>query len=73
MEGIMTNEFHTLDGLCSTLVPSGPGYEGISLRNQVCTIVGSQPGQDTVSGSTYVRLSFDYSIGHLWRVRKDFF
>lgn len=66
----MTNEFHTLDGLCSTLVPSGPGYEGVSLSNQVCTVVGSQAGQDTVSGSAYLRLSFGYTISHLWRVRK---
>ncbi|KAF8809232.1 hypothetical protein BYT27DRAFT_7094869 [Phlegmacium glaucopus] len=28
-EGLMTNSFYTLDGVCSTLVPSGPGYEGI--------------------------------------------
>ena len=73
MESIMTNEFHTLDGLCSTLVPSGLGYEGVSLSNQVCTVPGSQPGQNIVSGSLYVRLSFGYSISHLWRVRKGFF
>jgi ATP-binding cassette, subfamily G (WHITE), member 2, SNQ2 len=67
-EGIMTNEFHTLDGVCSTLVPSGPGYEGISLNNQVCTVLGSEPGQATVSGSAYLALSFSYYFDNLWRV-----
>jgi ABC-type multidrug transport system permease subunit len=65
----MTNEFHTLDGECSTLVPSGPGYEGISVVNQVCTVLGSQPGQATVSGSAYLGLSFGYYFRNLWRVR----
>ena len=65
----MTNEFHTLDGDCSTLVPSGPGYEDISLVNQVCTVLGSEPGQATVSGSAYLALSFGYYFRNLWRVR----
>lgn len=69
----MTNEFHTLNGLCSSLVPSGLGYEGVSLGNQVCTVVGSQPGQDRVSGSAYLLLSFGYTIRHLWQVCKTLF
>lgn len=64
----MVNEFHTINGICSTLVPSGPGYEGISLANQVCTVVGSLPGQDRVNGNRFVNLSFQYSFSHLWRV-----
>ncbi len=64
----MVNEFHTLDGICSSLVPSGPGYEGISLANQVCTVVGSLPGQDRVDGNRFVNLSFQYSYSHLWMV-----
>ncbi|KAF8624325.1 hypothetical protein AX17_007154 [Amanita inopinata Kibby_2008] len=65
-ESIVVNEFHTLNGICSTLVPSGPGYEGISLSNQVCTTVGSLPGQDRVDGNRFVNLSFGYSYSHLW-------
>lgn len=68
-EGIMADEFHTLDGDCSTLVPSGPGYEGISLVNKVCMVLGSQAGQATVSGSAYLGLSFGYYFRNLWRVR----
>ena len=67
-EGILTNEFHTLNGVCSSLVPQGPGYENIGLANQVCTAVGSQAGQAFVNGNTFVKLSYGYSYSHVWRV-----
>ncbi|KIK61032.1 hypothetical protein GYMLUDRAFT_166677 [Collybiopsis luxurians FD-317 M1] len=66
-ESVLTNEFRTLDGTCASLVPSGPGYENITLSNQVCTTVGSVPGQSTVSGKEFVRLSYQYSYGNTWR------
>ncbi|KAL5487493.1 SNQ2_3 [Sanghuangporus weigelae] len=66
-EAIMSNEFHTLDGRCSQIVPTGPGYENVSLSNQVCTTVGSVPGQSTVDGNRYLEISYDYSHSHLWR------
>ncbi|KAG6811150.1 hypothetical protein H0H92_008768 [Tricholoma furcatifolium] len=65
-ESIMANEFHTLNGTCSDLVPHGPGYEGISLDNQVCSTVGAVRGQDFVNGNTFIKLSFDYSYSHVW-------
>lgn len=64
----MTNEFHTLNGTCSSLVPQGTGYENIGLENQVCTTVGSQTGQAFVHGDNFVRLSFGFSYDNLWRV-----
>lgn len=67
-DSLMTTEFHTLNGPCSSLVPSGPGYESVSLANQVCSIVGAEPGQEDVIGQRYVELSFDYEFGHVWRV-----
>lgn len=66
-ESLLTNEFHTIDGSCSKLVPSGDGYEGVSLANQVCTTVGSLPGQETVNGNRFVQVSYGYSYSHLWR------
>jgi ATP-binding cassette, subfamily G (WHITE), member 2, SNQ2 len=63
---VLVNEFHTLDGTCASLVPQGPGYENIGLANQVCTSVGSQPGQSTVNGNTFVELSYGYSYSNLW-------
>ncbi|KAG1743692.1 ABC-2 type transporter-domain-containing protein [Suillus paluster] len=66
-EAIMANEFHTLNGTCTTLVPQGPGYENISLANQVCTTVGSLPGMTTVDGNRFMNLSYGYSYSNLWR------
>lgn len=65
----MTNEFRTLNLECSSLVPQGPGYENITLENQVCTVVGAVPGQTTVNGLRYLKLSFNYEWSHMWRVR----
>jgi ATP-binding cassette subfamily G (WHITE) protein 2 (SNQ2) len=65
-EAVLTNEFHSLDGTCSSLVPQGPGYENAELANQVCTSVGSQPGQRTVDGNTFVSLSYGYNYSSLW-------
>ncbi len=64
----MSNEFHTLNGTCSNLVPSGTGYENVSLTNQVCGTVGSIPGQSTVDGNRFIALSYDYSYSNIWRV-----
>ncbi|THH28859.1 hypothetical protein EUX98_g5325 [Antrodiella citrinella] len=66
-EALMVNEFHIREAACSALVPSGPGYENISSVNQVCTTVGSLPGQATVNGNRYLNLSFNYYHSHLWR------
>ncbi|CAL1709796.1 unnamed protein product [Somion occarium] len=66
-ESLMVNEFHGINAECSSLVPQGPGYEGITLANQACTTVGSIPGQELVNGNRYVELSFNYSYSHLWR------
>ncbi|OJT05939.1 Brefeldin A resistance protein [Trametes pubescens] len=66
-EALMVNEFHTVHADCSVLVPQGAGYEGVDITNQVCTTVGSVPGQLTVSGMDYVTLSYGYTYAHLWR------
>jgi ATP-binding cassette subfamily G (WHITE) protein 2 (SNQ2) len=71
-ESLVTNEFHTLDASCASFVPRGPGYSDISVANRVCTVVGSQPGQATVSGNRFVELSFQYSQSNLWKVRTLF-
>ncbi|KDN40770.1 hypothetical protein RSAG8_07945, partial [Rhizoctonia solani AG-8 WAC10335] len=64
---LLVNEFHGLKGECSHYVPSGPGYEGIGIENQVCTTVGSVPGQPFVDGDAFVAASYDYHYGNLWR------
>lgn len=67
IEALMVVEFHGRKALCTTLVPSGPGYEHVSVSNQVCAVTGARPGQLYVSGDDYVELSFSYSYSHLWR------
>jgi len=64
----MTNEFHTLNGVCSNLVPQGPGYENITIDNQVCTTVGALPGESHVSGSRFVLLSYGFKQSNTWMV-----
>ncbi|KAF8497411.1 ABC-2 type transporter-domain-containing protein [Russula emetica] len=66
-EGLISNEFHTLNGSCSNLVPSGNGYENVVLANQVCATVGAIAGQPNVDGNRFIEISFDYSYSHLWR------
>lgn len=68
-EALIVNEMHAMEADCSSIIPQGPGYDGvISSANQVCTVVGSQPGQSTVSGNRYMELSYGYEYSHLWRV-----
>lgn len=64
---LMENEFSRIDLTCTaeSLVPSGPGYTNIS--HQVCTLAGSIPGTDQVSGSAYITQGFDYLPSQLWR------
>ncbi|KAI0265431.1 ABC-2 type transporter-domain-containing protein [Gloeopeniophorella convolvens] len=66
-EAIVANEFHTLNGACSNIIPNGPGYENVALANQVCPTVGSVPGQSTVDGNRFIQLSYEYSYSHVWR------
>lgn len=66
-EALFTNEFHTIRGKCSSLVPQGPGYPNVSIENQVCTVVGSQPGQLYVDGNLFAGLSHEYYWSNAWR------
>ncbi|KAF4598086.1 hypothetical protein EYR38_006480 [Pleurotus pulmonarius] len=65
-EVVLSNEFRTLDGRCANLVPQGPGYENITLDNQVCATVGAVAGQNTVNGNVFVALSYGYSYSNTW-------
>ncbi|EHL03106.1 putative ABC transporter G family member 11 [Glarea lozoyensis 74030] len=64
---LMENEFSRIDLRCGpdSLIPSGPGYTDIN--HQVCTLPGSVPGTDIVSGSAYITQGFSYSPSDLWR------
>ncbi|OBT88242.1 hypothetical protein VE02_02778 [Pseudogymnoascus sp. 03VT05] len=68
-ESLMVNEFHGVDYLCTSFVPSAlvAGYENVSQANRVCSAVGSVPGSDYVSGASFIGSSFRYQRGHKWR------
>ncbi|KAK7025542.1 ATP-binding cassette transporter snq2 [Paramarasmius palmivorus] len=66
-ETLLTNEFRTVNGYCSGLIPSGPGYENITIANQVCPTVGALPGSDYVNGNRFTELSFEYNWDNAWR------
>ncbi len=62
-EALMANEFSGQIFDCtSQLVP--PYGE---IQNQVCTAVGSIPGERFVHGAAYIASAFDYSASHKWR------
>ncbi|KAJ5753797.1 CDR ABC transporter [Penicillium nucicola] len=66
-ESVMVNEFGDLSYDCSSsdLVPSGPDYNDIA--HQVCTVVGSQPGDSLLSGASYIHAQYGFEQSHLWR------
>ncbi|KAK7045764.1 ATP-binding cassette transporter snq2 [Paramarasmius palmivorus] len=66
-ETLITNEFRTLNGYCSGLVPSGSGYENITIANQVCPTVGAVPGNEYVNGKRFALLSYGYNWDNAWR------
>lgn len=66
-ESVMINEFANLSYECSSsdLVPSGTEYTNFA--NQVCAVVGSEPGQRLLSGMTYIQAQYGFEKANLWR------
>ena len=61
---LMMNEFKRIDLTCdgASLIPS---YGQVA--HQVCTLPGSHPGSDFVTGTDYVTQGFSYNPKDLWR------
>ncbi|KAL6791295.1 ABC-2 type transporter domain-containing protein [Trichoderma sp. SZMC 28013] len=68
-EALMVNEFHDRQFECVDFIPSKliSEYANVSPENQVCSSVGSVPGQPFVSGDTYVKSAFGYEWHNRWR------
>ncbi len=66
-EALMINEFDGRDFKCAMFVPTGPEYARVGAVNHICATVGAIPGSDYVSGTEYIKLSFNYERAHLWR------
>lgn len=67
LESVMLNEFVGRDFSCSTFVPMGPGYGSAAPSERVCSSAGSVPGQNFVSGTTYLRIAYGFINAHRWR------
>ncbi|OSD06180.1 hypothetical protein PYCCODRAFT_1384259 [Trametes coccinea BRFM310] len=71
--GCMENEFMRISFTCdgSSIVPRNPPgvnkYPDGLGPNQVCTLFGSMPGQDIVSGRNYINVGFGLNVSDLWR------
>jgi ABC-type multidrug transport system fused ATPase/permease subunit len=63
-EGLMTNEVHGRNFTCASSIPSYPNMTGTAF---VCSVPGSVPGQNFVSGDAWVNASYQYSYSHIWR------
>lgn len=63
----MANEFTGRDFACSSFVPSGLGYENIAPDQRACAVRGSVPGSNSVSGTDFIRTSFQYENANKWR------
>ncbi|KAH0492908.1 hypothetical protein TgHK011_007836 [Trichoderma gracile] len=68
-EALMVNEFHNREFECVDFIPSKsiPEYANVSSAHQVCSSVGSVPGQPNVNGDAYVRSAFGYEWENRWR------
>jgi ABC-type multidrug transport system permease subunit/energy-coupling factor transporter ATP-binding protein EcfA2 len=66
-ESLLINEFHNRKFQCVNYVPSGPGYAHVGDENQVCSTVGSVPGQPFIDGDAYIESAYGYHASHKWR------
>ncbi|KAL4882075.1 ABC-2 type transporter-domain-containing protein [Aspergillus karnatakaensis] len=67
LESVYLNEFVGREFECSALVPSGPGYDSLSISERACNVAGSVPGQSFVEGAAYLQSSYGFVNSHKWR------
>ena len=63
----MINEFSDRQFRCNQYVPSGPGYENVSLASKICPQKGAIAGHEYVDGDAFINISYEYYGSHLWR------
>ncbi|GAA97325.1 uncharacterized protein L969DRAFT_87260 [Mixia osmundae IAM 14324] len=66
-EALYANELLAQNVPCAQLVPSGAGYAGITLANQVCPTPGYDRTTGLVNAEIYLSTSYGYSYSHVWR------
>ncbi|KAL6945070.1 ATP-binding cassette multidrug transporter pdr12 [Hanseniaspora vineae] len=66
-ESAVSTEFHGRKMLCSNPIPTGPGYENVSVQNQGCVSLGAVKGSRYVSGDDYIKQDYHFEYKHAWR------
>jgi ATP-binding cassette subfamily G (WHITE) protein 2 (PDR) len=66
-EAVMANEFHGRNFPCTQFIPSGGSYNSVDPIHRVCAVIGSVAGQTSVSGTEYLKLTFEYEFKNRWR------
>lgn len=67
-ESMLASNFHGQVIDCREgMIPSGWGYENITVANQVCPIIAGEPGNAFVSGDSFVDGSYQFKFSHVWR------
>lgn len=72
-EALFANEFSRITLTCDatytipTNIPGVSGYPAGVGPNQMCSLPGSTPGSDRVTGTAYMHAAFQYSKAHIWR------
>ncbi|GMG19756.1 unnamed protein product [Ambrosiozyma monospora] len=64
---LMGSEFHGKMMKCHSFVPSGPGYENVSIANQICSVPGAIAGQAIVLGDDYIKRKYDFYFHNVWK------
>lgn len=68
LESVFINELAGTNIPCSApyLIPYGQNYP-TNGANVVCTVAGSNAGENFVTGDAYLAAQFGYSVSHKWR------
>ncbi|KII93944.1 hypothetical protein PLICRDRAFT_36161 [Plicaturopsis crispa FD-325 SS-3] len=70
--GIIENEFGRISMTCdgNSVIPrNAPGmdkYPDVLGPNQACTLFGSSPGSEIISGSSYINVGYGLHVSDLW-------
>jgi ATP-binding cassette subfamily G (WHITE) protein 2 (PDR) len=66
-ESLMANEFHDRNFPCTQFIPSGGAYETVDPIHRVCAVAGSVAGQTSVSGTVFIKQTYQYEYKNRWR------
>ncbi|KAF9890684.1 hypothetical protein FE257_005550 [Aspergillus nanangensis] len=61
-EALISNEFHGREFECASFIPSYA--TGSSF---ICSAVGADAGQTSVSGDVFIKKNYHYAYAHIWR------